>query len=152
MSQFKRLDRCWKTTWLEDEVAIGTLVKLQISSPWKSMNIIFVRSWGIAYWSYECGEVGQLLNTQLFFVSSLSDDQAACECFRQYPPSWSPGYVDVIYCRFSSLKKTFWGFSILYPQEVSWQPLLGWQTNRFLGFCLWPIVSSENFAQISRHW
>lgn len=33
VSQFKRLDRCWKTTWLEDEVAIWTLVKLQISSP-----------------------------------------------------------------------------------------------------------------------
>ena len=38
-----------------------------------------MRSWGIAYWSYECGE-------------------AACECFRQYPPSTGssdPGQIPV---------------------------------------------------------
>eukprot|EP00913_Durusdinium_trenchii_P000347 g318.t1 len=29
-----------------------------------------MRSWGMAFWSYECGE-------------------AACDCFRQYPPSTS---------------------------------------------------------------
>lgn len=38
-----------------------------------------MRSWGMAFWSYECGE-------------------AACECFRQYPPSTGssdPGQIPV---------------------------------------------------------
>ena len=42
------------------------------------------RSWGLAFWSYECGE-------------------AACNCFREYPPSWSLRWSDEVD------RKTEWG-------------------------------------------
>ena len=47
------------------------------------------RSWGIAYWSYECGQVLSMTHA----ISAYQCPgflQAACDCFRRYPPRWRP--------------------------------------------------------------